>query len=583
MCGLFGLVDSSNALDVQKARASLNLQSHRGPDGFGEWIEDGCYMGHRRLSILDLSDAGKQPMSARSCVVSVNGEIYNYKDLKAELSRFVAFKSESDSEVILHGYQHWGLEGLLRRIEGMYALVIYDLERAQLHLVRDHIGIKPLYYAKTPTGLIWSSELKSIQRYLSLGESDYCAESLLDFATYRYIPSPKTLYRQVSKLAAGRFLSYSLSTQTVHHSRYWSVPAGVTLPSEPERLLDVFEEAISASLDQQMVSDVPVGSFLSGGIDSGLLVAVSKKLKVPSIPTFSIGFDDSKYDETSRIKEVAEHLHVNNYLETMCAQSSSLLWPSMAEWFDEPFADFSALPTYLVCRASRKSVTVALSGDGADELFGGYERYLHADKIISSTRCLSPLLGKLKQSLGWSVIGRLVRQYEYQSRLSGWDWYCITMGGLLPNETARMAELLSISKDYDPYWLYRKHWDSSMPSSLALRKLEMETSLPEALLTKVDRVSMQCSLEVRVPYLSTRLVDLSMGLQEQHLFGQGQTKWLLRQLAKRHLPDQISSAGKKGFGVPPTLRLSEMGRRCSVQHKVLIEQMKLNKLNLVIK
>ena len=572
MCGLFGAINKNGLIDLSLAMESLDLLSHRGPDGRGEWHNGNVVLGHRRLSILDLSDTGAQPMISDQCVIAVNGEIYNYKELKRELQVTCHFKSGSDSEVILHGYNTWGLDRLLEKIDGMYAITIFDRIHQKLFLIRDRLGIKPLFYADTKEGFIWSSELKSIVDYLSLGEKDINTESLLDFVTYRYIPSPKTLYRNVYKLPAAHVICFTLSSKKLQQTKYWDLPLRENNDSLEEAIICT-ESLLEKSIKEQLISDVPVGSFLSGGIDSGLLIALCNKLGY-SIPTFSIGFDDQKYDESARIKQTSEYLNIENSLRIINEEETADLFSNMRDWFDEPFADFSTLPTYSVCKYARENVTVALSGDGADELFAGYPRYLLADKMLrNSGDCnITHSMGLLKRFFGWRFSGRLIRLIESKLFLSGWDWYCFSMGGMLPNESALLANRLGIPGDYDRYWLYRKHWRSDLPRGKALRVLEMETSLPEALLTKVDRVSMRCSLEVRVPYLSKELVEYAFSLGDDILVRKGIPKYLLRELGRRYLPAEICTASKKGFGIPPSLRLSRKRRRCSVQYKTLVEE-----------
>ena len=522
MCGLFGIASpTSSFICLEHARKALDLQTHRGPDGEGQWHNPYVYMGHRRLSILDLSESGSQPMLGTQCVISVNGEIYNYRQLRKELEKTAQFKSQSDSEVVLHGYEKWGLEALAKKLEGMYAIVIYDLKSNQVHLIRDRIGIKPLYYAYTKNGLLWSSELKSIAHYLELGETHIDKTALLDFLTYRYIPSPKTLYQNVYKLPAAHTASYDIEKTSISKTHYWQLPLSTEESTSDYELVEQLSALLDDSIEAQLVSDVPVGAFLSGGIDSALLVAKSLAQGHP-LPTFSIGFYDQQYDESDRIDLTTQHLGLKNHLRTLSMEDTTTLFSSMRSWFDEPFADYSALPTYSVCEHTRQSATVALSGDGADELFAGYPRYLEASKRMKYSESWKPSksLGGLKRYFGWRIAGRLIREAEFRYKLSMWDWYCVATGGLLPNETQYFAQALGIEPGYDRYWLYRQHYHPKTSAGMALRRMEMQTALPDLLLTKVDRVSMQNALEVRVPYLSTRLVEFAFRLSEQQLFKQ---------------------------------------------------------------
>lgn len=576
MCGLFGVVNGKEALSLDRGRQARDLLQHRGPDWAGEWVSGGIYMAHRRLSIIDPSGAANQPMKSESCVISVNGEIYNYVSLKQELSQHYRFQSDSDSEVVLHGYRHWGLSLLLEKLEGMYAIAIFDLQSHQLHLVRDRVGIKPVYYACIDEVFVWASELKSVVDYLDLSEKDYCSESILDFTTYRYIPAPKTLYKNVSKLEAGHVLTFDQRQIKVISNQYWVYPdcaETVSYSAQAEaEVIDTTRRLISRSLNQQLVSDVPVGFFLSGGVDSSLLVALAAQNREYRPLTYTVGFDDKHYDESLVATEIAAHLEVSNVQKNLHLHVVEELFPRMLTWFDEPFADFSALPTFVTCQHARESVTVALSGDGADELFGGYPRYFMANKLLNlGSARLSQSLGALKRLLGWNIFGRLLRLVENTSSLSGWDWYCVTMGGVLPNESSRLAKELGVPIDYDRYWLFRSNYDARLGPFQGMRKLEFQTHLPEALLAKVDRTSMQCSLEVRVPYLATAIVEYAASLPAESLLRNGQTKYILRKLLGQYLPQDIVNLKKRGFGMPSNLRLSREGRRCSPQFKVLDE------------
>lgn len=570
MCGLFGIASSTNP-DIALARASLETLSHRGPDGQSDWTGPGVYVGHRRLSVLDLSAAGTQPMISQSCVISVNGEIYNFAALKKELQSNYDFKSESDSEVILHGYQHWGIDGLLQRLEGMYAFAIYDLNHQKVILARDRVGIKPLYFMRHNKALVWGSELKSIAHYMGLSEADHRPDAILDFVTYRYIPAPKTLYKNVYKLAPASYVEYLIADDLLDERCYWEPACNVSSLTSGEAEEET-RRLLRTSISEQRISDVPLGAFLSGGVDSGLLAALySAESQNLALSTYSIGFDDERYDERKLISATASHLGIQNQSKCLYMRDVSGFYTQAKHWFDEPFADFSMLPTYAVCQFAREFVTVALSGDGADELFAGYPRYLQAQLLCSEAASSPTFWGKLKSSFGWSFPGRLARLLESQFSMHQWDWYCHVMGGILPNESAVLKSALGINDDYDHYWLYKKYWRTDLEPLAAMRFMEFKTSLPEAMLTKVDRVSMANSLEVRVPYLSTRLIELAFSLDANILLKEGRPKYLLRKLALECLPDQVTHAQKKGFGIPKNLRLNSHGKRCSVQFKALSE------------
>ncbi len=572
MCGLFGVIDRREPVALERAEGCLDALAYRGPNGAGSWSEAGIYMGHRRLSILDLSEAGAQPMESETAVIAVNGEIYNFKALKKELQARYSFRGNSDSEVVLHGYMEWGIEGLCARLDGMYALVIYDKAHDRLHLVRDRAGIKPLYYAQRGEQLVWSSELAPIERYLGLGEGDICPQSLLDFATYRFIPAPKSLYRNVCKLPAASVATYERATDRLRVSRYWDLQPG-TASGTRQELLEQAQSLLRASVRQQLVSDVPLGCFLSGGIDSGLVAALAAET-ISDLPTYSIGFDEGAYDESRLIRCSAEWLGSNNHLQIIDSGMAGDLFAKLRQWYAEPFADFSCIPTYQLCNFTSRDVTVALSGDGADELFAGYPRYLAMGSAAMGqgrTGLNRRALGWLKQRLGWSLAGRVVRLLEARLLNSAVERYCLLNGGLLDNETSVLADFLGVASDYDRYWAYRQHEGRGFEGTAQWRYVDLCSTLPDMLLAKVDRLSMQCSLEVRVPYLGKDLMEFAFTLPDEVLVANGQPKSLLREVAAGFLPPEVTRAPKKGFGIPKSHRLSQNGKRCSAQYKVLSE------------
>jgi len=562
MCGLFGVISKTGRVRVERARQCLEGLEHRGPDGSGEYTQEGVFIGHRRLSILDVTSAGDQPMSDSGVIITVNGEIYNYKELKSELEGKYFFNSGSDSEVVLHGYREWGIEGLLSRLDGMFAFVIWDSTSETVYMARDRVGIKPLYYSLVDSCLVWSSELHPIEIYHELTESDVRAESYVDFLTYRYIPAPYTIYKNVKKLEPASYLKFDLARSSAQITGYWHEPEQST--QTLGGCVDELEYLLKESVSQQMISDVPLGVFLSGGVDSGLISALACKTK--GVETFSIAFDNPLYDESSRISSTADFLKCKNHMALIEALEAGELMRSLPSWFSEPFSDMSAVPTYKLCGHAAKKVKVCLSGDGADELFLGYPRFFNK-KLLGPRR--GGRLSWFSSSSGWGLAGRLSRLIDQRFVLRGVDLHCVLLGGIHPDESRKAAHYLGVSDEYDRFWKYKEIAPLTDYSLRDYKRFEFKSALPEMMLAKVDRVSMRNSLEVRVPYLSNKIVDFSFRVNDEKLSAPGKEKFLLREMASKYLPSNVSLSPKKGFGIPPELRLSEVGDRCSTQFKVL--------------
>lgn len=547
MCGLFGVARHGVLDDASRARARAALDTlvHRGPDGSGEYLADGVFLGHRRLSILDTSEAGRQPMEANGVAVTVNGEIYNFSSLRRELELAgCRFRSGSDSEVVLHGYQLWGLESLVLRLEGMYAVVIYDSHARRVFAFRDRIGIKPLFYHLGGGQLAWASELKAIVRYAP-GKLALQPESFVDFLAYRYIPAPKTLYRDVFKLPPATILEFDVPAGRVVTRRYWSLPTqAISAPADElsERLRDLLD----ASIRDQLVSDVPLGLLLSGGLDSSAIAAFAGR-RLPDIRSFSIGFNNPARDETRFAQQMSSAAGTRHAVEYLGDDDMSEFPAQMKAWFDEPFADTSAVPTYRVCEFASRQVTVALSGDGGDELFGGYKWY---DRFAWATRRTHMM--PLRAERG--IVFPSQVPYHRELRLMSFSdpvWrYAYIRGSLSAARLDRWKSALGVAADYDPMWAYRQHYHPELSPRRAAQVMDFHTFLPDDVLTKVDRVSMAVSLECRPPLLATGLVELAFSLPEAFVYHGGELKGGLKQVLRCDLPASILSHGKQGFGVP---------------------------------
>jgi len=579
MCGIAGFIDLASATPPDRLvatvrRMALSLR-HRGPDDEGAWIEAeaGVALGHRRLSIQDLSPAGHQPMESKEgrYVLAYNGEIYNFAELRAELNaQGIAFRGHSDTEVMVEAIAAWGLAATLRRLVGMFAFALWDRKTRTLNLVRDRLGIKPLYWAHQGGLFLFASELKALRAHPDF-HADINRNALPSFLRHNYIPAPHSIYRETFKLEPGKMLTFRLDGKPVV-STWWDLReiAGEAVASRSEMATEEAVEALDGLLrdavKQRMVADVPLGAFLSGGIDSSTVAALMQAQSRQPVRTFTIGFHEKAYDEAKDAKKVAAHLGTQHTELYVAPQDALDVIPKLPQLYDEPFADSSQIPTFLVSELTRRHVTVALSGDGGDELFAGYNRYFWAEALW---RKLQFLPRPMRQSAAAMI-----------RTVSPTDWN--RMFGLLPprlrprlagDKFHKLADLLALS-DCDV--LYRRlltHWEE--PASLVrggeeltgilwdesvatefpdfterMQFLDTVTYLPDDILTKVDRASMGVGLEARVPLLDHRVVEFAWRLPGAMKVRKGQGKWLLRQVLGRYVPKALIERPKMGFGVP---------------------------------
>lgn len=573
MCGIFGFSGFKNA-DLARARGALDMLTHRGPDQWNEFYDEAVYLGHRRLSIIDLSENGKQPMTneAASVWVTVNGEIYNFQDLRAQLQSKYHFVSKSDSEVVVHGYSEWGLKGLLDRMDGMYAICIYDKVINKIFLVRDRVGIKPLYYSLQGKQLVWASELKSIREFFGEKNLEVDYTAVYDFLTYQYVPAPKSLFRNIFKLEPAHLIEYDINTNKHTSQRYWQLKTEEREEIDSPRAEQEVYRLLKKSITEQMVSDVPVGFFLSGGMDSSTVVALAHEQN-NNITTFTIGFANDPNDETQYAKMVADKFKTNHISRTLDGAATAALFPRIKEWYDEPFGDISCFPTYLVSKVSKEFATVVLTGDGGDELFGGYKWYT-AFQLISkynlrALRFLRPLLNPFLYRS--DAIGKLSKKMEWLL-LSELELYTRLMGGLIREEKETFKKQWSIPADYDDYWYFRKYLRSDLPLIKRLQYLDFHTYLPDDILTKVDRVSMAVSLECRVPFLSKELIEYVFSLPQQVVLPNGRLKGLMKKAFAQLLPQVILDRDKRGFSPPIQFWRKELYQQHKTRHyKILSE------------
>ena len=564
MCGITGLFDTSGkrAIDRDILHRMNESLHHRGPDQGDLYLETGIGLGHRRLSIIDLA-AGRQPLFNEDGSVAIvfNGEIYNYRELMPELIGLGhVFRTRSDTEVIVHAWEQWGVD-CLKRLRGMFAFGLWDRNQQSLFLARDHIGVKPLFYSLQPDGyFLFGSELKSIMT-VPMVERKFDPTAIEDYFAFGYIPDPKTIYSQVKKLCPGHYLLIKVGDTKLTQIQYWDIPfAPTVLKSEADIERELIER-LTESVKNQMVSEVPLGAFLSGGVDSSAVVALMAQNNPDPITTCSIAFDDPAYDESAFAQQVALRYNTQHHTQTV-RDDSHALTDLLANLYDEPFADSSAIPTYRVCQLAREKVTVALSGDGGDENFAGYRRYRYAmaeqqlrSKIPSAIRApVFGALGKLYPKLDWAPqFLRAKTTFEALSK-DLVEGYFHGVSIMADRERQKLfsnafrAEL----QGYAAIDVMRQHAANAPvedPLSL-IQYLDFKTYLPGDILTKVDRASMAHSLEVRVPLLDHQFVEWVSGLPSSLKLNGSEGKYILKKSLKPYLSDDILYRSKKGFSVP---------------------------------
>jgi asparagine synthase (glutamine-hydrolysing) len=612
MCGFAGFLTSDSSLLPNQEEVAKRMAlaiSHRGPDDAGAWTDDqvGIAFGHRRLAIVDLSDAGHQPMKSRSgrFVIAFNGEIYNHMKIRGELEEISGFKNlwngHSDTETLLAGFEAWGVEVTLNKTIGMFAIALWDRDEKKLLLVRDRFGEKPLYYGWVGDGInsafVFGSELKALRAFPGF-VNPVCRESLSMYMRFTYVPAPLSIYQNIYKLEPGCILQIEGKLPPVQYvplrppvvkdglslHRWWSlsdiVQSGVKKPivDQTEAVL-MLEKHLIDAVKLQSVADVPIGAFLSGGVDSSAIVALMQHHAKLPVKTFTVGFEESEFDESPHAKLVAKHLKTDHSELFITSYEAQAVIPRLPEMYDEPFADSSQIPTHLVCKAARQHVTVALSGDAGDELFGGYNRYFWGPRIWQRVSWL-PFPAR-------QVLGNLISCIP----IAGWDALSSPINALLPakegislagEKAHKLAVRLSSVRDMDE--LYRSlvsEWQDPAkvvkgivpgqgPPNNALKILlndpvpaegvdnhqlrmmyrDSMTYLPDDILCKVDRAAMATSLETRVPFLDHRVAEFSWQLPLHMKIRGNEGKWALRQVLYKYVPRELIDRPKAGFGIP---------------------------------
>ncbi len=558
MCGIAGIVPLNGGTPAGGSQlgAMCGTIVHRGPDDEGCDIRDGVGIGMRRLSIIDLA-GGHQPIfnEDRTVRVVYNGEIYNYRELRAELEAAGHhFATASDTEVLVHLWEEHG-SSFAGKLNGMFAAALHDTRRRKFVLLRDHVGIKPLYYAHTSRHLIFGSEIKAVLAS-GLTSRTLDIDALGQFLSWEYVPAPHTLLKEVKKLEPGAMLEVDLATSTVTQRTWWRLPpANGGHPRTPGEWEDAVDAKIRQCVSRQLVSDVPLGAFLSGGVDSSLVVAAMGPAQ-----TFSIGFDDPSYNEVAWSRKVAESLGVSHSVEVIQPDVVGL-FEHLMPFLDDPIGDFSIFPTYLVSRLAREHVTVVLSGDGGDELFGGYETYAAQEKARAWRRIpsflrngvLEPFISGLRprpEKKGLvNKARRFVEGLEHDQRLAHARWRLFTGSALRSElfapETHRAlatpieAHILALAEEAGP----RSELDREL-------YVDLKSYLSDNCLVKIDRMAMACSLEGRVPLLDPELIELAFSLPSDLKLHRGHTKPLLKRVAARHVPRDCVYRPKQGFSIP---------------------------------
>jgi len=580
MCGIAGFwhPNSQGRYDGPTALTRMtNSILHRGPDDAGAWDNGaGLFLGHRRLAIVDLSSAGHQPMASPSgrYVMVFNGEIYNFQALRKALDTSQAsplpWRGHSDTEVMLAAFERWGITETLRKLVGMFAIAVWDRTRETLTLARDRIGEKPLYYGLRNGALLFASELQALNAHPTF-DADISRDSLALLLKYAYVPAPHSIYEGIHKLPPGTWIELDRSCvengTTGQPQAYWELPAAHSDSSSTlsdADAIDQLHELMRTTIRDQMVADVPLGAFLSGGIDSTLIVSLMQSLSTQKVKTFTIGFDNPGYNEAEHAKAVARHLGTDHTELYVTGTDALNVVPKLPDIYGEPFADSSQIPTYLVSEMARKHVTVSLSGDAGDELFGGYNRYQYLPNVWQK---MNRVPGPVRK-----IAARMIES----ASPNRWDSVANGLNPLIPKHLRvrlpgdKLHKLAGVMRHDTASHMYDhvvSQWQnasdvvigSNLPritkfeggdfASWMMRQ-DSATYLPDDILAKVDRAAMAVSLETRVPFLDHRIVEFASTLPMSLKIRDGSTKWILRQLLYRYVPRELIERPKMGFGIP---------------------------------
>ena len=548
MCGILG--GNNPKWDYEKGIQSLY---HRGPDGQRVERYGDLTLAFTRLAIMDLSENGMQPMTSMDGNVTIvyNGEIYGYDKLRRELEHIYPFRSESDTEVILYAYLEYG-DNFIDKIDGMFALAIYDRRIMKLKLYRDRTGIKPLYYYCEGNRFAFASELKALTAACTdvKWEIDYMA--VYDYLFYRYIPDPKAIYKNCYRLEPAHTLVYDLKAGEIQFiKKYWKlhVNTAVGRRRKDSELCEELREIISDSVKKQIIADVSVGCFLSGGVDSSITSYECSRIN-PGIHAYTVGFKDKQSDESAYAKMMTDRYNLNCTTRFLGYKDVENIKGNMRVWCDEPFADTSAYPTYFVSKMAREDVTVVLTGDGGDELFGGYDKYRYWVETLDGKKVDSELISRLGKKLKLADYMNVKNVKKYIN--TSFENIMLSFLQNNPQKAEEYRAMWKIDKDYDPGWHFKKYYKKELPPLTRARYLDYKTYLVGAILTKVDRVSMANSLEVRVPLLAKEVVEFAFSLSEEECYSTKELKRLLKKAYEDVIPKELLYRKKVGFCVPLT-------------------------------
>jgi len=577
MCGIAGILDAPSGTDLATvARRMADALVHRGPDDEGLWVDAPCglALAHRRLAIVDLSPQGHQPMhsASGSHVIAFNGEIYNFEQMRADLAaagKAPVWRGHSDTEVLLAAVEAWGLDGMLARAVGMFAIALWDRATQTLSLTRDRMGEKPLYYGRTRHGLVFASELKAI-RVLGGPEPAIDKAALAEFMQFGYITAPRSIYQGLIKVPAGHVVSIPRGGQASAPRPYWQLSTATDTELSrhlagvgDDEAVGLLHDRLKTAVGLQMMADVPLGAFLSGGVDSSTVVGLMQAQSTRKVKTYTIGFHEKAFDEAPYARAVAQHLGTDHTELYVSADDAAAVIPALPQIYDEPFADSSQIPTTLVSRMTRQHVTVALSGDGGDELFAGYPRYGITDALwrringlpvglraatATLLRCASPqawdrLISAIPGLRDRNINGRRVHRLArvMASRSLG-EMYERLLSQWQPEDRLVLG--------VDAHYPGARSWPSQGDTIEQMRRWDVDRYLPDDLLVKVDRAAMSTSLETRAPMLDHRVVALAFAMPSRLLVREGKGKWVLRRVLDRYVPRDLIERPKTGFSIP---------------------------------
>ncbi len=572
MCGIAGLWVLTGAPEADPAATALRMAqavAHRGPDGQDAWGDRaaGIGLGHRRLAVIDLSPTGAQPMHSASgrYVITYNGEVYNFRALRGELeTRGHTFRGSSDTEVMLAAIEEWGAEEATQRFAGMFAFGLFDRKERTLRLVRDRLGVKPLYWTMADGTLLFGSELRALMAHPRL-RKEVDPEAIDAVVRLSYVPSPATVFRNVHKLPPASILTLKAGAEPTI-SRYWDPVAVADQPPRPwkeDEAIEAVDAALRESVASRLISDVPLGAFLSGGIDSSAVVAAMQRVSNRQVRTFTVAVDDATFDESAQARAVARHLGTDHTEVKLSPDTLVDLVDRVADWFDEPFADASQLPTFLVSQATRGHVTVALSGDGGDEVFGGYPKYRILERAWRRARVLpAPARAALGRLLAASpaALLQLAKPLLDPARGERIGEKARRLGAALAAEGVDEAAAAIATVGLAAPGLvlgaagtHRIGPTAGLRNADTISRMQVQDLLhylPDDILTKVDRCSMAVSLEAREPLLDHRLIELVWSMPPSVRHGNGAAKFLLRRVLARYLPPDLIERRKRGFSIP---------------------------------